>query len=222
MPDLSVRGAVRYNSADTAFRELRTGILRGEYRANERLVEADLADSLGVSRTPVREALLRLQAEGLVVRGRQGFHVREFLLSEIIQIYEVRAALEGFAARLSAERATAEACDELKCVLENHTAEIADGASFSSAKFIRINDEFHDSLVASCQNARLVAATQRNRLYFLNFRHAAGYSVREAESALEEHRRIFDAVKVGDVDRAEQLTRKHITEALSAITRDFA
>jgi len=83
---------------------LRRQIVEGTLRPRERLIAADLADKLQVSRTPVREALYLLASEGLVVPTRRGFAVREFTPSEIIEIYEVRAALEGMAARLAAER----------------------------------------------------------------------------------------------------------------------
>src|SRR5579862_6008283 len=84
--------------------ELRTAIVQGRIRPNQRLIETELAEEYGVSRTPVRESLQRLAAVGLIVAARRGWTVREHSLDEIREIYEVRAALEGYAARLAAER----------------------------------------------------------------------------------------------------------------------
>ena len=88
-----------------AYHRLRTEIIQGKIRPNERLIAADLAERLAISRTPVREALQLLASEGLVVGVKRGYVVRDHTAAEIRQIYEVRAALEGMAARLVAERA---------------------------------------------------------------------------------------------------------------------
>ena len=88
------------------YSRIRSAILRGELRPNEPLIEADLALSLGVSRTPIREGLQRLATDGLIVARRRGWAVRDHSEAEIRHIYEVRAALEGYAAWLAAERET--------------------------------------------------------------------------------------------------------------------
>ncbi|MSW38959.1 MAG: GntR family transcriptional regulator, partial [Actinobacteria bacterium] len=86
------------------FVRLRNSIIQGVIRPNERLIAADLATSLNISRTPVREALQLLEAEQLVISVKRGFVVREHSRSEIIEIYQVRAALEGMAAKLVAQQ----------------------------------------------------------------------------------------------------------------------
>ena len=88
------------------YAKIRADIISGKIRPNSRLIEAELADFYDVSRTPVREALQRLYENKLINRIKSGWVVREYSLDEIKEIYEVRAALEGFAARLAAERAT--------------------------------------------------------------------------------------------------------------------
>ncbi|MGH8514646.1 MAG: GntR family transcriptional regulator, partial [Gammaproteobacteria bacterium] len=97
--------------------QLRDAIIEGRFRPNERLVEADLAELLNVSRTPIRECLQRLVAEGLVTRVRRGWVVHEHTPEEIGEIYDVRAGLEGWAVRLGALRATDE---ELETIREVH------------------------------------------------------------------------------------------------------
>src|SRR3978361_1268708 len=87
------------NRAAEGYEENRGAIVEGKIRPNERLIEADLAERLEVSRTPVRESMQRLAADGLVISRRRGWAVREHSPQEIQEIYEVRAALEGYAAR---------------------------------------------------------------------------------------------------------------------------
>src|SRR5579864_7454244 len=98
--------AVGATRSDNVYERLREAIVTGRARPNERLIEAELADRLQVSRTPIREGLQRLAAEGLVVTRRRGWVVLEHTSAEIREIYEARAALEGYCARLAAERAT--------------------------------------------------------------------------------------------------------------------
>src|SRR5579859_8257976 len=101
------------NRAAEVYEELRQAIVEGRIRPNERLIELELARALNVSRTPVRESILQLVADGLVVSRRRGWVVREHSPEEIREIYEVRAALEGFAANLAAVRATDEQLAEI-------------------------------------------------------------------------------------------------------------
>src|SRR5436190_22723903 len=91
---------------EAIYEQLRSEIVRGQLRPNERLVEAEIAERLQVSRTPVRESLQRLAADGLVVSRRRGWVVYEHTIDQIRDIYETRIALEGYATRLAAERAT--------------------------------------------------------------------------------------------------------------------
>src|SRR3954471_15798899 len=90
------------NRTDSVYEQLRSEIVRGQLRPNERLIEAELAERLQVSRTPIREGLQRLAADGLVASRLRGWIVYEHTLDQIRDIYETRAALEGFAARLAA------------------------------------------------------------------------------------------------------------------------
>src|SRR5581483_11474189 len=103
---------------EQTYNELRRAIVQGRLRPNQRLIETELAEEYAVSRTPVRETLQRLAVEGLIVPARRGWIVREHSLEEINEIYEVRAALEGFAARLAAQRATKAQLDEIAAIVK--------------------------------------------------------------------------------------------------------
>lgn len=190
---------------------LRRQIIEGELRPRERLVAADLADKLQVSRTPVREALYLLASEGLVVPAKRGFAVREFTPSEIIEIYEVRAALEGMAARLAAGRGTRDAIEAVLAVGAG-TVTLA-----RSARQVLVdkNTEFHRAIFAAAGNDRLGRINGSNSEHFFNYRIADLYSDGEAAASVEGHRLIEAALQKRDGDAAERAARDHIMEALA-------
>lgn len=190
---------------------LHHAIVRGELRPNSRLVEADLAEWLNVSRTPIRESLQRLALEGLVDNERRGWTVHEHSADEIREIYDVRAALEGYAARLAAERRSDDDAEEIV------RAGAQDPESFLAPPrtgFVAYNERFHDLVVSAGDNERLVETIRRTRAYYFNHRIAAVYSAQEIVDASEGHQAIADAVRRGDGDAAERLTREHVYVAL--------
>lgn len=196
---------------DDVYERLRTAITRGEIRPNERLVEAELAERLAVSRTPVREGLQRLAAEGLVVSRRREWVAREHTPEEIREIYETRAALEGFASRLAAVRATQE---QLQRIVSIHRDAEHDPARSPRERLVELNEAFHDAVALAAGNSRLLEQIRRNRQYYFNYRIARLYTDAEAAASIEGHDRLVRALLARDADAAEQATREHILEAL--------
>jgi DNA-binding GntR family transcriptional regulator len=194
---------------------LRRQIIEGTLRPRERLIAADLADRLQVSRTPVREALYLLASEGLVVPAKRGFAVREFTPSEIKEIYEVRAALEGMAARLAAERGTREA---IESVLEVQAGTVALARSAREV-LVDKNTRFHRAIFAAAGNERLGFLNGQNSEHFFNHRIADLYTDEEAAASVEGHRRIEAALQKRDGDAAEKAARDHILDALAVTLR---
>ncbi|MBX5469395.1 MAG: GntR family transcriptional regulator [Thermoleophilaceae bacterium] len=200
----------RVSLAAGAYERLRDAIVRGEFRPNERLVEAELAEWLNVSRTPLRESLARLAAEGLVTSRRRGWVVREHTPEEISEIYEVRAALEGMAAFLAAARATDEQIAhiaELEGVAEPELIEAP------RTRLVEVNDAFHDAIVEASGNERLRHLVRQNREFFFNYRIAAIYTEEEALASIEGHDEIVRALQARDSRAAEQAMVRHILEA---------
>ncbi len=191
-------------------------IVTGIYRPNQRLVETEIAAELGASRTPVREALVRLVTDGLAVRSRHGLMVREFTLPEIREIYEVRAAIEGYAARLAAERSTPEALANIQETLRHH-ARTSRGQTVDRTRVVETNAEFHNAVLAAAGNDRLRALAAGNRAYFFNIEVAAVTSEEALAVALDEHQLIHDAIRDRDGDRAETIVRVHATAGLKVI-----
>lgn len=216
MTTTTAQGPEHSSLAEAVYAAVHHRIVTGSYRPNQRLVETDIAADLGASRTPVREALVQLVKDGLAVRSRQGLMVREFTLSEVREIYEVRAALEGYAARLAAERATPEALAELELTLDHH-AETSRGDTVDRAMVVQSNAAFHDAVLATAGNRRLNTLAKANRAYFFNTEAAAVTSDETLRVALEEHQQLYDAIRNGEADQAEAIVRAHVMAGLKVI-----
>jgi DNA-binding GntR family transcriptional regulator len=202
--------------ADGIYQRVREDILRGRYRPNQRLVEVDIAAELAASRTPVREALHRLGSEGLIVRHQRAWLVREFSKPEIQQIYEIRQALEAYATRLTAERATDEELDVIGALVDEQLRAQAANAT-PRGLLVEVNDRFHGTIVAACGNPRLIETIRRNQTFYFNQQLAGLYSDEQAADSLDEHVVIAAAVRRRAGERAEALVREHVAHALEVI-----
>lgn len=204
----------------TALLRLRELILSGALPPGERLSELSVVERLGVSRTPVRAALVRLEEEGLLEPiPSGGFAVRAFGTDEIRDALELRGTLEGLAARLAAERGVAlPALNEMRRILDR-IDELIDGQQISEADFsayIALNEQFHARLVEFAGSA--IVARQIGRVMALPF--ASPSAFLEAQGALpearailtlaqEQHRTVLDAIEHREGTRAEAVMREH-------------
>jgi DNA-binding GntR family transcriptional regulator len=201
--------------ADDAYTRLRGDIVSGRIRPNARLIAADLAQELAISRTPVREALQLLAADGLVASAKRGYVVREHTADEIREIYEVRAGLESMAARLAAERGSQEHLDGIAGV----GADRPELARSAREHLVDANDRFHGRILDAAGNERLRRLVDLNRQYFFNHRIAELYTDDEAAASLEGHRRIVQAIAARDGDAAAREAAAHVLEALAVTLR---
>jgi DNA-binding GntR family transcriptional regulator len=199
--------------SDEVYDRVRADIVHGVLRPNQRLVEVALAERLEVSRTPVRETLQRLTLEGLVRRNRGGWVVHEHSRDEIRSIYEVRAALEGYAAFLAAGRATANELSALDGLYPPDEAALALGPDAQ----VELNERFHDGVIAAAGNSRLSQLSRANRQYYFNHRIARRYDADETRRSIEGHRRILAALAAGDGPAAEARAREHVDYALALV-----
>jgi len=199
--------------ADNVHRRIRNDILLGRLRPNQLLVESEIAERMQVSRTPVRETLQRLATEGLIVSRHRRWTVYEHTPSEIREIYEIRMALEGFAARLACERATESQLAEIAAVIERDP----DSGQLHGEARVEANDRFHNLIVAAANNRRLAEQVQRSRQYYFNSYLASLYTPAQDAASQQQHLDLFTAIQARDGDRAEALTRAHIGHALSFI-----
>ncbi len=200
--------------SQVAHERLRLDVLSGVLRPNQRLVEKELSELLGMSRTPVRDALVVLAVDGLVDRGKHGWTVHEYSREELVAIYEVRGALEGYAARLSALRATEEELDVIERTLDLERGELDSTNPDSS---VNLNIEFHSMVVDCCGNRRLIELASRNAGFYFNFRVASMYTEDEYQQSIDDHYRLLAALQRHDGESAERTMREHISESLKVL-----
>lgn len=193
---------------------LRTKILSLEIKPRTRLVEDEISASLNVGRTPVREALLRLQGEGLVSRSR-GWVVEEGDPADVQSIFESRMAIEGFGTRLAAGRVQPEGLAHLRSLVEQ--MENLDG--ISRVQLNQLNREFHETIVRQSQNAFFFEMHERTQFNYWNLRLPVLFTRDQVEGANRQHRDILAALEAHDEDEAEKQARLHITTTYD-IVRD--
>lgn len=202
-------------AATGTYEKLRLAILTGEVRPNEPLVELDLARALNVSRTPIREALQRLGADGLIVPRKRGWAVREYSQREVEESYELRAALEGYAARLAARRATDEQLAGIAAIQAAREAQSNPTREFRVAN----NRQFHDAIIAAARNQRLADEIFRSGQFYFNYRIAGLTSEQDYISNRADHGRIVSALLARDEAEAEAAMRAHILQTFNTYRR---
>jgi len=198
------------NASVAATELIRNAIVEGRLEPGRRLKEEELARELGISRTPVREALLVLQAEDLVTATpNRGAVVRSHDAAELDDLYELRSLLEGHAARRAAERATPDQIEALRQSCERFAAIAHDDV----AGLVRENLVFHDAILEYAGSARLASMVGKVIKLPLVYNSYRWYSPEQTRISTEAHRRIVSAFAAGDAAAAEQLMRDHVLDA---------
>lgn len=194
-------------AADQVYRSLRRSIILGELTPGMRLREVEVAMALRVSRTPVREAVSRLIGDRLVHELPTGGVEVADASAEIFEIFHIREALEGCAARLAAMRITdADVAKLDSLIAESHRTHYS-----AVDDRIRINQDFHLTIARASGSQRLFDMIGGFREFFMNVEWLGRYDQkRGAKQSLDDHRQILGALRAGSPDRAEQLVRKHL------------
>ena len=200
--------------AEQVFRTIEMNILDGTYPSGETLTEARLCADLGVSRTPVREAVRRLEQEGLMESSGKGAMVSVFSMDDISDIYEVRMRIEGLAGRRAAERIT-----EAQLAKLTETVELQEFYIFRGKleKAGSMDSEFHGLLYEICGSRILQSTLNHLHHRILYFRKMSMSRANRAENAVREHRAILEAVRAHDPERTEALIREHLHNAFENI-----
>ncbi|CAM3211019.1 MULTISPECIES: GntR family transcriptional regulator [Methylobacterium] len=205
----------RSNGA-AAYERLLQAIEEGELAPGSRLREAELAERFAISRTPVREALGRLEAQGLVAHEpHRGASVAQLDYSQVSELYDMREVLEGTAARLAAIHASAVETELLDEMIVRDRALAGDGAALA-----RTNRLFHRQIHAAARNRFLQGTLETMRLSLVLLPGSTTLSAPErAGESLDEHAAIIAAIRAHDGDRAEAAARAHIRAAFKARIR---
>lgn len=193
---------------DVVFKTLRQAILKGDLAPGERLMEIQLANQLGVSRTPIREAIRKLELEGLVIMiPRRGAEVAKITVKDLKDVLEVRTSLEGLAIGLACERITEEKIEELRAALERFHKFLGNE---DVTKIAECDVTFHDVIFSATENARLIQILNnlREQMYRYRLEYLKDFSTHRR--LYNEHKEIFEAIAARDKERAQQLIVGHI------------
>ncbi|HWK46716.1 MAG TPA: GntR family transcriptional regulator [Stellaceae bacterium] len=208
---------VRATLSEQVHQELRSRILGGQLPGGHRLLPEELANDLAISQTPVKEALLRLEADGLVVSGlRKGAVVRRFTLKDVEDLYEARIFVElaSLEAAFARGAVTAALLDELSENLERHSFHLGRDTMQDLTTALAFDRAFHQRLVEARDNAVIAGWHQR----ILAQTHTAYvYLVNDTSRVYGEHRDILDALKAGTVTAARDALERHLRRSGQAL-----
>lgn len=200
---------------DVVFNTLRQAILTGELKPGERLMEIHLANKLGVSRTPIREAIRKLELEGLVTMiPRRGAEVAQITEKSMNDVLEVRRAMDALCTELACERISEEEIQALKTASDN----FAEAAKTKDVrKCAQADVAFHDIILKATGNMRLVQLVNNLAEQMYRYRFEYLKDVSRYSSLTEEHRLIFESIKNRDKEAAIRAAELHIDNQEKAI-----
>jgi DNA-binding GntR family transcriptional regulator len=200
-------------ASELAYERLRQAIIDGEFEPGKRLTELSVAALFGISRTPIREAFFRLERDGLV-RGTRGWGIEVVdPRQELTDIYHIREALEGRAARLAAERGSDEEIARIVALAQAS----ADTDPKDVETRARLNEEFHLAITAASHAERLQRLVSEYRELFASPRRLRRLTIEETRRAVDDHRHIARAIARRDAEAAEAAVRSHLHHAYGAL-----
>jgi len=204
---------------EEVYESLRKSILHGKLKPGQHLIEGQLAGQAGISRTPVREAIHKLERDELLTRlPKGGYAVTEFTKEDVEEIFRIRSALESYAAYL----ATLHMAPDKISVLEDKLRESEGALEKGDAdKAVQLNTEFHDVLYKSCKSKKLVEMINTFRDYFYRYRSALLHIENGIRISNEDHRQMLEAMKRKKPRLAERLVRKHLERGKDLVLREI-
>lgn len=194
------------SQAHAAYQEIKKKVLTGLFTGRDRLRETEVAGLLALGRTPVREALKRLEDEGLLTReSRRGLVVTTFDQQSVSELYAMREVLEGAAAEFAARHATEAEIANMEMILQEHA---------QGGDPVELNRQLHEAIYGAAHNRHLIRSLQSltDSTYLLG--HSTLTSKIRADAALKEHTALLKAIRNRDGKRASDLARTHIRNAL--------
>jgi DNA-binding GntR family transcriptional regulator len=209
----------RKSLGQMVYDNLRQAIVRGDILPGTRLVESRIAGAQGISRTPVREAIHKLERERFIARlPHGGFSVLGLDRQDIVETFGIRSVLEGYAARLAAINYEADELDSLEAAIDEfeHLLE-----KKQLKRLPEVNTRFHDLLYALSRSPRLVGMIAALQDQIFRFRQIILRDERQARISNEDHRLILDRIRRRDADGAERLVREHIVRGQGMVLKIF-
>jgi DNA-binding GntR family transcriptional regulator len=199
------------------YKNIKNWIISGDLEPNRRLIEEKLAEEMETSRTPVREAIQKLEKEGLIFRlPRGGFAVKGVTEGELEEVFGLRSVLEGYAGFLATSRILPEEFKRLDYIVAEEEECLK---NINAEDFIRLDGEFHDVLYRAAKNARLYALLNDLRDYMYRYRIIILRYQRKHHLAVEDHKNILAWMKAKNGKQVEKLLRKHMVRGKDIIKR---
>ena len=209
----------RKSLGEHVFDSLKQAIIRGNMSPGDWLVESHIADTLGISRTPVREAIHKLEREGLIERQpRGGFTVLGLTRDDIEETFGIRAVLEGYAARLAALKHQEKELVPLKRKIEEFEKCLE---KKQTDNLTRINTEFHELLYALSKSPKLVHMINGLTDQIYRFRQIILKETKMAKISNDDHKQMLDFIRKRDADGVEALVRDHIARGQEMVLEEF-
>ena len=201
----------RTRLADDVYEQILSAILSGKIVPGERLIQETIASQIDVSRTPVREAFLRLEREGVLeAAGRGGFRIRDITEKEIQDLYLAREAVEGFAAKLLAGALSQEQAQNIETAVRSEMGL----KSNHKEEHFHANRTIHRTIVAQTGNGILLDMFDSIWNRGISIRSFSAYPIPDSQDNREQHLLLLDQIKTGNVDEAETAMVVHIREGL--------
>jgi DNA-binding GntR family transcriptional regulator len=205
-----------------AYRILKTRIIKGDLKPGEKLLENKIAEQLGVSRTPVREALRELTAEGFVeTTPNQAIIVSTVTFDEIWDLLQIRGVLEGLAAKVAAKKISPEKIEKFNKIIDQMKYHLVNKSTSKKniLNFSKLDIEFHDLILNICGNRWLIQIHNNLKNHIERFRIRSFSIPGTFSKSLNEHCKILDAIKKGDSELAEKLSKIHMEKAYENISK---
>ncbi|MBM4307999.1 MAG: GntR family transcriptional regulator [Deltaproteobacteria bacterium] len=204
---------------EVVYDSLKKSILHGKLKAGQRLIEETLANQVGISRTPVREAFHKLERDDLVSRlPKGGFAVREFTKEDVEEIFGIRIALESYAAYLAAIHIT----EEKITTLEKKAIESVNALEKGEdEKAVQLHTEFHDFLYKSCKSKKLTEMINNFRDYFYRYRSALLHAPGGSKTSISDHHQMIEAMKKKNPKLVEKLVRSHLERGMEIVLKEI-
>jgi DNA-binding GntR family transcriptional regulator len=201
------------------FENLKKAIVRGDFSPGNRLVESRIAEAMGISRTPVREAIHKLEREGLIRKlPRGGFSVSNLTHEEIEETFGIRSVLESYAARLAAIKHQRQELEPLEKKIEEFQYHLNRG---EMEALLQINTEFHALLYAMSRSPRLIKMINDLQDQIYRFRRIILKIEMMAKTSNDDHRQMLRAMKKRDADRVEKLVKQHILRGQKIVLKEL-
>lgn len=202
---------------EQVYNNIKSAIINGDFESNRRLIEERLAEDMATSRTPVREAIQKLEKEGLIYRlPRGGFAVKAVSEEEVDEVLGLRSVLEGYAGFLATTRISDE---ELRTIEDIVRKEEAVLSNLNTDEFIQLDADFHDALYRAAKNTRLYLLLNDLRDYMYRYRVIILRYQRKPHLAVRDHKEMVAWMKAKNARQVEKLIRKHIIRSKEIIKK---